>query len=150
MEGLEMARTYMANELRDNEYLRDELVKRVNRGKKVKIEFLSEEQKMEFCEATALFAASVGAELGGTIGAVIGGAIGSALGGVGAPIGVLIGGGIGATIGAITGYSIGVWLAKFLWENILNKNNITINNCYKWFGLRHDPNKVKVYAPAIA
>jgi len=150
MEGFEMAKTYMADSLRNREDLRNELVKRVNRGKKVKIEFLSEEQEIVFCQAIERFAAESGAILGGAIGAIVGGAVGGMFGGVGVPIGASIGLGIGAAIGDMIGYSIGMWLAKFLWENIINNKNLTIDNCYKWFGLRADPNKVKVYAPAFA
>ncbi|MEO1375688.1 MAG: hypothetical protein AAFW70_15510 [Cyanobacteria bacterium J06635_10] len=58
---------------------------------------------------------------------------------VGGQIGGVIGGAIGGAIGAFIG-RIGVWLANFLWKNVVNKSALYFRKAFSWFGLF--PNRV--------
>ena len=74
------------------------------------------------------------------IGFAVGSTIGAMVGSIGGPIGTVIGGTIGGAIGAFIGKSIGVWLANFLWENVVNKSDLYFKEAFSWFGLF--PNRV--------
>ena len=123
-----------AERLKEDTVLQTKVVNKINNGKKVTFKFESEEDKIDFLEQSCKLATEVGFVAGSAIGAIAGTAIGG-------PIGGFIGGAIGGAIGALIG-RIGVWLANFLWKNVVNKSALVFKKTFSWFGLF--PNRVIV------
>lgn len=123
-----------ADRLTEDTALQTRVVNKINNGKKVTFKFESEEDKIDFLEQSCKLATEVGFVAGSAIGAIAGTAIGG-------PIGGFIGGAIGGAIGAFIG-RIGVWLANFLWKNVVNKSALVFKKAFSWFGLF--PNRVIV------
>ncbi len=122
-----------AERIKEDTILQTKVVNKINSGKKPVFKFDSEEAKIAFLEQSCKLATQVGATAGTAIGGLIGGAIGG-------PIGFAIGGAIGSAVGAFIGESIGVWLANFLWENVVNKGALFFKEKFSWFGLA--PNRL--------
>ena len=123
-----------ADRFKEDTVLQTKVVNKINNGKKVVFKFESEEDKIDFLEQSCKLATEVGFVAGSAIGAIAGTAIGG-------PIGGFIGGAIGGAIGALIG-RIGVWLANFLWKNVVNKSALVFKKAFSWFGLF--PNRVIV------
>jgi hypothetical protein len=123
-----------ADRFKEDEILQTKVINKINNGKKVTFKFESEEDKIDFLEQSCKLATEVGFVAGSAIGAIAGTAIGG-------PIGGFIGGAIGGAIGALIG-RIGVWLANFLWKNVVNKSALVFKKAFYWFGLF--PNRVIV------
>lgn len=123
-----------AERLKEDTVLQTKIVNKINNGKKVTFKFESEEDKIDFLEQSCKLATEAGFAVGSAIGAIAGTAIGG-------PIGGFIGGAIGGAIGAFIG-RIGVWLANFLWKNVVNKSALVFKKAFSWFGLF--PNRVIV------
>ena len=123
-----------ADRFKEDEILQTKVINKINNGKKVVFKFESEEDKIDFLEQSCKLATEVGFVAGSAIGAIAGTAIGG-------PIGGFIGGAIGGAIGALIG-RIGVWLANFLWKNVVNKSALVFKKAFSWFGLF--PNRVIV------
>ncbi len=119
--------------IKEDTILQTKVVNKINSGKKAIFKFESEEDRIAFLEQSCKLATEVGFAAGSAIGAIAGTAIGG-------PIGGFIGGAIGGAIGAFIGQSIGVWLANFLWENVVNKSALYFKEAFSWFGLF--PNRV--------
>ena len=124
-----------AERLKEDTVLQTKVVNKINSGKKAVFKFESEEDKIAFLnQCCKLSGSKVGAAAGSAIGAIAGTAIGG-------PIGGFLGGAIGGAIGALIG-RIGVWLANFLWKNVVNKSALVFKKAFSWFGLF--PNRVIV------
>lgn len=120
-----------ADSFQENKALQAKIVDKINNGKKVTFKFASTEDKIDFLEQSCKLAAEIGFAAGS--------AIGAAVGSIGGPVGMFIGGAIGGAIGAFIG-RIGVWLANFLWKNVVNKSALYFKEAFSWFGLF--PNRV--------
>ena len=121
-----------ADRFKEDTALQTKVIDKIDNGKKVVFKFASTEDKIYFLEQCCKLATEIGFAVGSTIGAMVGS--------IGVPVCTVIGGAIGGAIGAFIGQRIGVWLANFLWKNVINKNVLYFKEVFSWFGLR--PNRV--------
>lgn len=139
-----------AEKLRSDKQTQDLVADALVAGKKVIFRFVDDKEQGEFMDEMGRIGAAVGAGVG-IAGGAIGGAIltdasigGSIAGPAGMAAGLTLGAIVGLITGALAGYSLGAWLAHFVYGIAGNRGKIETDKLWDWFGFRKGRIQVKL------
>ena len=114
-----------------------ELLKRLlQSGRRIIFKFVDNQDKAEFMDNVGKVTGKIGFVAGAGTGALAGAKIGLSGGPKGAVVGAIIGG----VVGGIAGYSLGAWLAHFLYDQF--GDSVIFKELFSWFGFL--PNRVSI------
>ena len=121
-----------------NDKSQQELLKSLlQSGRRIIFKFVDNEDKAEFMDNIGKLTGTLGFIAGATAGATAGASIGGLSAG---PAGAVVGGIIGGVVGGIAGYSLGAWLAHFLYDEF--GDSVIFKELFSWFGFL--PNRVSI------